>query len=344
MALQFGVQPDIGAVEALIEKTIAINGCITVDAAFARFSLAFARKGPTTVTDYIEKYRSQLYQHLDSKLIRSMEVELFAKSGKLETAKRILAELVTEGIDDEHQRDLARVISKSNGVSAISDREQKYFASQSLLDLVSLVAALEESAEFNALLPYARKLYALTGSTENALRIANTLAELADYDALHQFLSEIPTLVEKSTALKSHWSWAVYRKGDFEQGFQIHAELAKGRNHHNDRLLYVNLSIASGQWERLSHFSTEEWNKRAERSPEELLIAGRLAQATRGPHAKDLVHEAARLAETAEDLLAPTSMLWKRAGKTTTLLEVGFYKHLRFQETTGRSNPSQSKK
>ena len=45
-ALQFGIKLDLGAVDREIERSIAINGEMTIDAAIARFALAFTQPTP----------------------------------------------------------------------------------------------------------------------------------------------------------------------------------------------------------------------------------------------------------------------------------------------------------
>lgn len=75
--------------------------------------------------------------------------------------------------------------------------------------------------------------------------------------------------------------------------------MAATRDDQNDRALRVNLAIASGKWDELVDFSTSEWNKRYERTAEELLMTAQLAQAVNAPHAKEMVRAAAERA--AED-------------------------------------------
>ena len=68
---------------------IARNGGITRDAAAARFALARAQKSPEDVANYVDRHYNTLSEYLDTKALRSLQVEMFSRAGRTERAKRV---------------------------------------------------------------------------------------------------------------------------------------------------------------------------------------------------------------------------------------------------------------
>jgi hypothetical protein len=60
LALRFGLKLDLNAVEQEIDRQTTLSGGNSPDAAVARFALAFTKKEPREVADYIERHREQL--------------------------------------------------------------------------------------------------------------------------------------------------------------------------------------------------------------------------------------------------------------------------------------------
>ena len=97
LALQFGIQLDVSAIEARIDQSVALSGEGTSDEAFARLSLAFAQSNHKGVADYIAKHRAQLYAHLLKPSVLAIEIEALARAGSISSATERLAEAVREG-------------------------------------------------------------------------------------------------------------------------------------------------------------------------------------------------------------------------------------------------------
>ena len=74
---------------------------------------------------------------------------------------------------------------------------------------------------------------------------------------------------------------------------QALTKLRAKRDDANDRILAVNLAIASGDWTSLNAFVEQEWEKKGERDAKDLLQAGQLAHQIGSARAKDLIIEAA---------------------------------------------------
>jgi len=294
LALQFGIELDLTAIEKEIDKRVALSGRGTADEAFARFSLAFAQGSPRDAAAYIAKHRDQLYEHLHKNSIQMIEIELLARAGLVGTANEVLAKATAEGLGEREQQFLHRIIAESEGADPALGRKRLFEQTGELRDLVNLANFLEEQGSWQELYPFAEQLFSRTRSLEDCVRVARTLNESAQYEQLFDFLSTHPDLVAQSSGLKTLWVWSLYREGRFADASIILKELSVGRDDINDRALRVNIAIASGDWDDLVDHSSGEWNQRGKRSAAELLVAGQLAQAVNGPHARDLIVAAAR--------------------------------------------------
>ena len=115
LGFQFGIKLDPQAVEREIDRQIALNGGITADAAFARFSLAFTKKSPEDAANYVAQHCDDLFEHLDKNLIRFFQIEMFVRAGLPERAHECLDILVEEGIPEAEESRLQRIISEAEG-------------------------------------------------------------------------------------------------------------------------------------------------------------------------------------------------------------------------------------
>ena len=289
LALRFGIQLDLMSIEREIDQRVALSGKGTADEAFARLSLVFAQKSPREAAEYIAKHRDQLYEHLLKSSIQTFEIELLARASLIGTANEMLAKASAEGLGEREQQNLRRIIAECETADPASERKRAFEQSGDLRDLVNLANFLEEQRSWRELHPFAEQLFSRTRSLEDGMRLARTLNESAQYAKLFSFLSAHQDLVAQSTGLNTLWAWSLFREGRFADASTILKELAAARDDPNDRALRVNIAIASGNWDDLIDHSSSEWNNRENRTGSELLAAGQLAQATGGPHARDLI-------------------------------------------------------
>ena len=313
-ALQFGLKLDLATLEKEIDRRVALSGRGTVDEAFARFALAFTQGDPKGAAEYIARHRGQLYEHLHKTAVQMIEIEMLARAGQIETAKERLAEALADGLGGNEQQHLSRIIAEAEGADPAAERKKHYEKTGRLNDLGNLVILLEQQESWQELLPFAERLFGITHALEDAFRVAKVLNETGRYEELLQFLEQNSDLVEQAAGLKTMMAWSLYRHGRFDEASSLLRELVATREDANDRKLRVNLAIASGKWDELIEHSTGEWNKRDERTAAELLIAGQIAYAVGGPHAKDLVRAAAEKAPAETDILMGAYMQAASAG------------------------------
>ena len=104
LGLQFGVKLDLEAVDREIERQIALNGKITIDAGHARLALAFAQENPEDIAEYIDRFRNELAVHFDEKSIQIHRIEMFLRAGRPEKAAENLDTLVEQGLPEAEEK------------------------------------------------------------------------------------------------------------------------------------------------------------------------------------------------------------------------------------------------
>ena len=120
LALQFGINLDLEAVERDIERQIAINGGVTSDTAIARFALAFIQKTPEDVANYIARYHDELANHIDPKLLQFRQIEMLLQAGLIDRASECFASLVEAGLSDAEEGPFERRVSSHERFSCPS--------------------------------------------------------------------------------------------------------------------------------------------------------------------------------------------------------------------------------
>ena len=290
-ALQYGVDLDIDAVEREIDRNIAINGGITIEAAVARFAIAFTKPTAEEVANYIVRHQEQLSLHIDPKIMRFRQVEFYSLAGLTDSANEVLEHLVEQGISSEEENNLRRTISEAKGSDPVASRKEQYESTGALGDLIDLVAKLEEHQRWDDLCKFGRQLFEKTNSLTDAERLVRAFSNTRQSKALIDFLQFTSGQLEQSEHLKMPYAWALYNEGDLLGSRQKLLELSDQADSAKYRALLVNLSIAMGDWNSLSAYIVNEYQNRKDRSAPDLMGAAQLALRIESSHAKDLVQK-----------------------------------------------------
>ncbi|MBT3013593.1 MAG: HNH endonuclease [Candidatus Thiodiazotropha sp. (ex Lucina pensylvanica)] len=313
-ALQFGIQLDLVAVERDIDRTIAKNGGITIDAALARFALAFAQPTPEEVANYIARYHNQLAAYIDDKLMRYRQIEMLSLAGFIETANEVLDRLTDEGIPADEENNLRIIISKAQGNDPIESRKAQYEETKALSDLINLVIELEDNQRWDDLCDYGKLLFDETHYLGDALRLVNAYNKTRRSEEVVSFLKDHADLMNQSNHLRMSYTWGLYNEGALLESRTALAELDEDIGSPYYRQLQVNLGIATGDWASLTAYTANEYKNRSERSANDLIETAKLALHIGSPHAKDLVFEAAAKAEDDSAVLAEAYFVATKAG------------------------------
>ena len=313
-ALQFGIKLDLDAVERDIERSIAINGGITIDAALARFALAFTQQTPEENANYIARYHNQLAAHIDTKLMRYRQIEMLSQAGLIERANEELDRLLEAGITSEQESNLRGIISEAQGIDPIESRKSQYETTKSLGDLINFVEELEGHQHWDELCEFGRHLFDETHSLVDAERLVNAFNNTHRSGELVDFLKENNSLLSQSNHLRMSYAWGLYHEGALLESRNVLSELSADAGSPNYRALQVNLGIATGDWASLAAYLANEYRNMGARSAHDLIGAAQLALHLGSPYARELAFEAATKAEDDSAVFAAAYFVATSAG------------------------------
>lgn len=143
LALQFGLNIDLVAVEREIERKTTLSAGKSTDAAVARLALAFMQETPRKVLEYIDRHRAQLVERLNPKAIGFFEIEMLVRSGQQKIARERIEELNSVGLTEPERSRLLKMVEEATGTDPVEQSLALYEMSKSLTDLHGLVIAFE---------------------------------------------------------------------------------------------------------------------------------------------------------------------------------------------------------
>jgi nucleoside phosphorylase len=293
LAVQFGLALDVDAVGRQINQETALTGGTSPTAALARFALVFRMTDHNAMAEYIDRYRSQLYQHLAKAGIQAIEVEALARAGLQQLAESKLNEMIADGLTGGLLQRLQAIVNSVSGQDQTQQLKAAFAISNDLKDLDLLVALLRENNDWQQLSIFTATLFARTRSISDAELLALALRHTRHFRDLGVLLRQIPELLDQSDQLQAHWCETLYREGALTSASTELKKLQAKRDHPGDRHFAAELAVTSGDWEDLLRIVEEEWTHREHRSAEELIRAANAAQLEGSRRTKDLMRAAA---------------------------------------------------
>jgi len=291
IALECGLKVDLAAAEQEIERQIALEGGASLQTALARLAIA-RTKPPAEAADYIQRYRSELTKYLNPFYLAGIEIASLVDSRQLQLAQERLQALSTDFPSVERER-LSLLVAEALEADPTASRERQFAATDALPDLALLVEALERSKDWKRLAKYAAILFERTRDVPTCALYAQSLFKIGDFNQVVQVLGSHQDLLEQSTRLQSLLAWSLYSLGHVNDCRVVLSKLRAQRDAPEDRHLTVNLAITSGDWNSLASFVEQEWERRSDRSAEELLRAGQIAHQLASARERALISEAA---------------------------------------------------
>lgn len=337
LGLQFGIKLDLEAVDQEIERQVALKGIITNEVAIARFTLALTKEKPEEIANYIENYHRELIPYFNEKLLLSLQIEMFSRSGKTEKAKECLNILLKDGISVDEEKRLRGIISEIGGTNSIEIMKEQYKKTSSLSNLLMLVDELKVKCEWNELCKYGEILFERTHSFEAAEIFSKALSNTHNYKRLVEFFKINSILLTQSQDLQMLYCWSLYYEGDLIEARSELSKLSNISDNPNYRALQINLQIAIGDWNSLITFIANESLNKHTRSAAELISTAQLALQLNLPSAKELIYAAAEKGKKDPSILAAAYFLATNAGWEE---ELDAYQWLnRAAELSGKDGP-----
>ena len=337
LALQFGIDLDLVAVEQEIDKQITLNGKMSRDAALASLALAFTRKSPEDVANFVEQHYDSLTEYLDVKALRSLQIDMWARAGSSKKAMSCLELLRQDGISKAEEDRLREIISEAEGADLVNVRKEHYSRSKSLTDLMVLVTELETKHYWEDLCQYGAILFEKTHSVRDAERLVIALINTNRTERAVEFLQAHSNYLAQSNTLQMSYAQALYCEGALVESHHELTKLSQNTEIFFYRSLHVKLCIALGDWNSLSEFVAGEFEQRSERSAVDLMGTAHLAMQISSPHARELLFAAVEKGGDDARILANGYFLASSAGWENETQVVGWLS--RANELSGDNGP-----
>lgn len=227
---------------------------------------------------YLDRHEGPLEKIISPSVLAGMHIEALLADDQIERARSILS-TKRERIEKRHFDRLVVQIDAHDGHDPRSQLERLYRESHRLVDLQNLVHHLKQVDDRLALLPLVKKLFARQRTIENAQTVVTCFGDPGSYDhrAIIEFLEGNADLVGQSDELKAAMAWAYFRAGQFQDAKNLNDILQDQRKNQADFQLFINIAIASGDWERLSDVIDRTWHLRNSEDPETLMTVAYLA-------------------------------------------------------------------
>ena len=314
LGLQYGVGLDVVAAEREVERHIVLHGGMTRDAAAARLALARSQETPEDVANYVNRHYAGLSEYFDTKALRSMQIEMLSRAGRIERAYECLEFLIEEGVSGEEESRLRTIIKKNEGRDIVRDRKALFEKTGSFDDLTALISDLEQKGDWETLCKYRETLFKETRDVQDAEGLANALHNSNRFSRVIEVIEENSDLLEQSPNLRLFYCWALYFEGALLCAHSEFAKLSANQIDADLRALQVNIAIALGQWDSLFGYVANEFKEKENRSALDLIKAARLALYLDSSYAKQLSLAAADKDNNDAEVLAAAYSLAVKAG------------------------------
>ena len=315
LGIEFEIALDLAAIEREIERQIALNGGLTLDAALARFALTFTQKTPEDAANYIAQHRDELAGHIDKRTMLSLQIDLFSQAGQLEKANEYLDILLEEELSKAEESRLRGIIAEAEGVDSTEVLKGQFKETDSLRDLANLVNKLGDKGDWENLCEYSEILFGRTSTLHDAEVFAFALHKTQESERLIGFLESNKTIVAQSDKLKILYCWSLYFEGKLLEARSELKKLDDDWDNEEYRRLQVYLAIYLGDWNSLSGFVAKECSEKDKRNAQELIWTAQLALHLDSTFpAKELIRAAVNKGKDDASILGTAYILATNAG------------------------------
>ncbi|MDQ3417530.1 MAG: hypothetical protein M3541_01915, partial [Acidobacteriota bacterium] len=295
IALEAEVEVDLDVADQEVDRQTTLSGGGTEHTALAR--LAIARQKPAGErAAYLQRHRDELVRRLNPTFVIAIEIAALIAANQLPVAEERLQDALQNGLSPEERDRLQHMVADARESDPSSARERRFLETDQLGDLMLLIGALESAKDWARISRFGALLFERLRDSSSCIVYAQSLLRLGEFTQVIEFLGKHEDLVAASDRLQSFLAWALYSVGDVTRCRTVLSQLRSIRDDAQDRDLMVNLEIASGNWNALTAFVEQEWERRDARDARSLLRAGMLAYSLGSGRARALITEAAEKA------------------------------------------------
>lgn len=314
LALHFGINLDVKAVEREIDRQTALHGKITDDAAFARAALIFSNEKPEDVANYIHRYLDDMVPFSDRKFLQVRKIAMLSEAGLFERAEKCLAVLSEEGLSETEHQNILKIIDEARSRDPVEIQRKRFKEKSLISDLIILIGKLEAENKWDEVCEYAQILLEKNRRKEHAEKLANALNKARRNEQLVEFIKANQGFLKQSNKLQMLYCFALYRQGSLVESHSRLKEMDHDPNDADYRQLRIELAVSMGDWSALSGIVSDEFSKKDERSAEDLMYISEIAVNLNLPGAKELTTAMAEKEDATAEVLSKAYLLASSSG------------------------------
>lgn len=258
-------------------------------------------------------HEASIAAHLNRAELEHLLIGLLVEAGRTAEAESRL-DAPARLLGDDRTEAFREQIRAGAGGSTLAQLEGAYADDGSTASLAQLVGALASQGFSDRFFELVRRLVTATRSVATAESAVRLLLQARRWGELAVILDENAALVGQSRELRNAHAWSAYMRGDLRLARSLLTGLQAEADDESFRSLQVNMLLVSGRWPDIARLVEDEWARRADRKPQELLDLAQLAGQVGSGRVRELIGLAARAAPTDPHVLARSYMLATQAG------------------------------
>lgn len=258
--------------------------------ALAAVALAEASGNPNEIVQLLENSSAELEKWLDPRALLALDIESLARSGRIADA-RVKVEVFSERFGAAESSSIRNIVEEIAGGDPLALRIASFEASGSAFDRRLLADELLLRKEFKLAAEHLTALFAQAPTISEASRIARCLIDGGLAGDLEAFLArpDVTSMTNDSLDLQSYQAWSAYLSGDLRLARDRLIALRRHHKRPDDRALWVNISVESGNWEDLSEVIDEDLSRKDALTGDDLRWSVEIGRALRSPVTELLV-------------------------------------------------------
>ena len=313
----FGIEFDAVTVRTRLEEQRGAGQFSSVE--WAAECLSNQRSmPPRDFVRYLERHWTRLTGIMPEPFLAELKIRALVEDGQLARAKESL-DRARETLGSGASTSIDLWIQTRAGEDRRTELEVLYWESNHVSDLRTLIHYLQEAGDQDALPAWLAVLFERERTVENAARLVvqQVTAEQITPQDLLKFLDDNEDLVTRSPDLRAARANALFGAGDYRKAREVNDALREDRRVVPDDMLAIEITVLSGDWERIPGILDRVWSVRDSCDADTLI---RLAYfAADHPETLDRALELGRLATrkapSAPQILVGAFELFVRSGR-----------------------------
>ena len=316
MALAFDLAVDRDKASREIDAEFKIKPAGDQDLAMARLALVLdlSVRSPGEAADALARYRHQLRKYLIDEALVEIETEFLIRAGRRTEATALLESDDSAGLHETARQHLEHRLDHDDTQATVAELERVYARAPSTPLLDALVDQYGREGYTSLYVERARALILAKREVRDVEQIVQRLFAWDRLEEAVELIDVVPDLADRSPRLLEARTIADFRLGNLARAEATLTRLEQYRDAPNDRSLRYQLLVATGRWDELHSYIEEQWARRHDRTPEDIVRLASLALQAGSSRTSEMLNAAVDAAPDDPNILASAYLIATNAG------------------------------